>query len=102
MSQPGRDSDGGAISLLAGIGVGLLLGGIAALLLAPQSGEATRSQLKESADDALQKLRQSMEELRARVEEVAHTAREALPASGGTPAAREENPGPSAEGAPPA
>jgi hypothetical protein len=86
VSDQSRDSQDGAISLLAGIGVGLLLGGIAALLLAPQSGEATRAQIKESADDALGKLRQSMEDLRVKVEEVASTTREAVANRMGTPA----------------
>jgi gas vesicle protein len=58
----------GIISLLAGVGVGLVLGGMAALLLAPQSGEQTRAQIRESADDAVGRLRQSMEELRVKMD----------------------------------
>ena len=78
MSNEGREGQDGLISLLAGIGVGVLLGGALALLLAPQSGEQTRAQLKESADDALGRLQRSMEDLRVKVEEVATNAREAI------------------------
>ena len=74
----GRDGSDGVISLLAGIGVGILVGGAVALLLAPQAGEQTRAQLRESADDALGRLRESMEELRGKVEELSTTTREAI------------------------
>jgi len=78
VSNEGRDGQDGLISLLAGIGVGVLLGGAVALLLAPQSGEQTRLQLRESADDALGRLQKSMEDLRVKVEEVASSAKEAI------------------------
>jgi len=68
----------GLVSLLAGIGVGVIIGGMAALLLAPQSGQQTREQLRGSADDALGKLRDSMDDLRVKVEELAGNAREQL------------------------
>ena len=95
----GRDRDG-VISLLAGVGVGLILGGMAALLLAPQAGEQTRAQIRESADDALGKLRQSMEELRGKVEDVANTiASRTGGAAAGSPG---EAAGPTDESPPPA
>ena len=75
MSEDRGDSQAGLIALLAGIGVGVLLGGAVALLTAPQAGEQTRAQLRESADDALGRLRTSMDELKAKVDELAHTAR---------------------------
>lgn len=77
MSTEDRDSSG-LVSLLAGIGVGVIIGGVTALLLAPQSGLQTRTQIRESADDALNRLRDSMDDLKHRVEEVAQTAREAV------------------------
>jgi gas vesicle protein len=64
------------VSLLAGIGVGVLVGGAVALLLAPQSGQQTRAQIRESADDALHKLRDSMDDLKTKVEDLATQARE--------------------------
>ena len=74
----GRDSNDGVISLLAGIGVGILVGGAVALLLAPQAGQQTRAQIRESADDALGRLRESMDELRVRVEDLGNATREAI------------------------
>jgi gas vesicle protein len=80
----GRDGNDGVISLLAGIGVGILVGGAVALLLAPQAGQQTRTQLRESADDALGRLRTSMDDLRVKVEELGHTTREAISRRGGS------------------
>lgn len=77
-SNPGQDSSDAIISLLAGIGVGVLVGAAVALLLAPQAGEQTRAQLRESADDALGRLRDSMDDLRHRVDEIASSARGSL------------------------
>jgi len=76
--REGGDAQDGVISLLAGIGVGILLGGVVALLIAPQTGEQTRAQIRESADDALGRLRESMEELRVKVEDLASTTRDAI------------------------
>ncbi|MBM3459415.1 MAG: YtxH domain-containing protein [Armatimonadetes bacterium] len=83
--QPLPAADGGAaarpdesdslIELLAGVAVGILLGGLGALLLAPQSGRETRHQLRESTDDTLERLRTAMEELKERVEELASSHR---------------------------
>jgi gas vesicle protein len=72
------DDHSGLVSLLAGIGVGVLVGGAVALLLAPQSGQQTRAQIRESADDALHKLRDSMDDLRTKVEDLASHARESV------------------------
>lgn len=77
MTTEDHDSSG-LVSLLAGIGVGVIIGGVTALLLAPQSGLQTRAQIRESADDALNRLRDSMDDLKHRVEEVAQTARESV------------------------
>ena len=86
MSTEDRD-ESGLVSLLAGIGVGVIIGGVAALLLAPQSGIQTRAQIRETADDALNRLRDSMDDLKHRVEEVAQSAKEAVSrrGQGGSP-----------------
>lgn len=76
MTTQDGDEQSGLVSLLAGIGVGVLVGGAVALLVAPQSGQQTRAQIKESADDALHKLRDSMDDLREKVEDLAAQARE--------------------------
>lgn len=86
MSGQNRDSENSVLSLLVGVGVGVVLGGATALLLAPQSGSLTRLQLRESADDALGKLRESMDDLRTKVEEVATSAKEAVAARRESPA----------------
>jgi gas vesicle protein len=74
-----EDRDNSAlVSLLAGIGVGVIVGGAIALLLAPQSGEETRAQIKSTADDTLVRLRESMDDLKTRVDEVAQSAKSAI------------------------
>ncbi len=78
MSTEGRDNQDGLVSLLVGLGVGVLLGGVTALLLAPQEGTQTRAQLRHGVDDTLGKLRDSMDDLRAKVEEATSSAREAV------------------------
>ena len=39
------------VSVLAGIGIGVLVGAVAGLMLAPKSGEQTREDLGQSLDD---------------------------------------------------
>jgi gas vesicle protein len=74
------DSDNIFGSFLAGILIGGLVGAAAALLLAPQSGEETRAQIKEKSieirdragttlEDAKSKASQSVEYTRSRVDE---------------------------------
>src|SRR4029079_1223059 len=58
------------LSLLAGVGIGALVGAAAALLLAPQSGEVTRTQIRDTADDLLVKLRDTVEDMRGKVDEM--------------------------------
>jgi gas vesicle protein len=67
-----RESQDGIISLFAGVGVGVIVGAAVALLLAPQAGEQTRAQIRDSAEDAMSRLRTSMDDLKTRVEELAH------------------------------
>ena len=58
------------LNLLAGVGIGALVGAAAALLLAPQSGHETRTQIRGTADDVLVKLRDTVEEMRGKVDEM--------------------------------
>ena len=50
MSDNGDDRNV-ALNFLAGMGVGALIGAVAALLLAPQSGRETRDGIKSAAED---------------------------------------------------
>jgi len=58
------------LNLLAGIGIGALVGAAAALLLAPQSGEDTRTQIRGTADELLVKVRDTVEDMRGKVDEI--------------------------------
>jgi len=84
-----RDSDFGAF--LAGFFIGGMIGAAVALLLAPQSGEDTRTLIREksielkdkateTADEALQRAEKTLEEARTRAEtayqEAMHRAEE--------------------------
>src|SRR5215212_2120944 len=66
----GEDRNDTLLSLLAGVGIGALVGAAAALLLAPQSGEETRTQIRGTADDVLMKLRDTVEDMRGKVDEM--------------------------------
>lgn len=68
MSQEDRGDT--LLGLLAGVGVGALVGAAAALLLAPQSGHETRTQIRGTADDLLVKMRDAVEEMRGKVDEM--------------------------------
>lgn len=78
MSDQQRDQQDGMVSLLVGLGVGFLLGGVTALLLAPQPGSQTRAQLRETMDDRVTHLKDSVDDLRHKLDEVAQSARQAV------------------------
>jgi gas vesicle protein len=70
------------LGLLAGIAVGVLVGAAAALLTAPQSGQETRLQIRESAEDALSGIRTSIDDLRTKLDEVRSAVRRRGPEGG--------------------
>lgn len=52
-----NDEDRGVlVSVLAGIGIGVLVGAVAGLLLAPKSGQETRDELSKSLTDLSDKV----------------------------------------------
>ena len=50
------DERGVLVSVLAGIGIGVLVGAVAGLLLAPKSGQETRDDLSRSMTDLSDKI----------------------------------------------
>jgi gas vesicle protein len=62
-------------AFLLGFIVGGLTGAVASLLLAPQSGESTRSLLKEKAIELGDQVNVSVDEARSRAEEITADAR---------------------------
>jgi len=74
----GDSSRDGVLVLLAGIGLGAIIGALAALLLAPQSGSQTRTQIRSTADDVLGKLRDSVDDLRSKVDEMVASTKQAM------------------------
>lgn len=77
MSDQDRSYEGLA-SLLAGIGVGAVIGAVTALLLAPQSGAETRSYIGDTTHDLLGKMRDTMEEVRVKLDQVVQNTRQTL------------------------
>ena len=52
----GDEDRGVLVSVLAGIGIGVLVGAVAGLLLAPKSGQETRDELSKSLNDLSDKV----------------------------------------------
>ncbi len=68
-----RDSDIGAF--LAGFVVGGLVGAVAALLLAPQSGEETRTLIRDKSIELKSQVEETAADARAKAERIAHDAK---------------------------
>jgi gas vesicle protein len=79
----------GLASLLAGIGVGAVIGAVTALLLAPHSGAETRSHIGDTTHDLLGKMRDTMDEVRTKLDQVVQQTRQALGRMEGAPGAAE-------------
>ncbi|HLJ67309.1 MAG TPA: YtxH domain-containing protein, partial [Chloroflexota bacterium] len=52
----GEEDRGVLVSVLAGIGIGVLVGAVAGLLLAPKSGQETRDELTKQLNDLSDKV----------------------------------------------
>lgn len=69
-----RDSDFGAF--ISGFVIGGLVGAAVSLLLAPQSGEETRTMIRERGIELKEQVEQTAMETRAKAEKLAQEARE--------------------------
>ena len=67
----------GIADLASGIVAGLTVGFVTALLLAPQEGDETRSQLEDGVDTAIQKPKHMADDLQARVHRAIEEGRQA-------------------------
>lgn len=67
-----------ALNFLAGLGVGALVGAVAALLLAPKSGSETRQDIKSAAEDLKEKADKAMHELSESSEELVQKSKDIL------------------------
>jgi gas vesicle protein len=100
------DNDNAFGSFLAGVLIGGLVGAAAALLFAPQSGEETRTQIRDKSieirdraevtlDGAKVKMNESVESARTRVDELSQQVKQKMtPAASEVPLAQEVPPEP--------
>lgn len=77
MSNNGDDRNV-ALNFLAGLGVGALVGAVAALLLAPKSGSETREDIRAAAEDLKDKADKAMQDLSESSEELVKKSKEIL------------------------
>jgi gas vesicle protein len=77
MSENGEDRNV-ALNFLAGMGVGALIGAVAALLLAPKSGTETRDDIKCAAEDLKTKADKVMHDLSESSDELVKKSKEIL------------------------
>lgn len=75
------ENHGSDNSFLLGFLAGAALGAIAAILYAPKSGEETRGQLKDLADQQKQNLSNQWENTKGKASEAVNAAREKLDAA---------------------
>ena len=57
-------------SFVGGLVLGTIIGGVAAILKAPRSGEDTRRMIKDKSREAQDEIRQSVDDARARAEQM--------------------------------
>lgn len=74
----GSDDRNVALNFLAGLGVGALVGAVAALLLAPQSGKDTREDIRAATDDLRVKADKVISDLSISSDELVKKSKEIL------------------------
>ena len=65
-----RDDSSVVLGVAAGLIVGVAIGGVLGLLFAPKSGEELRSDIKDRADEAIDRLNDASSELATRAKEL--------------------------------
>ena len=69
--------------MLAGIGVGAIVGAAVALMLAPKSGEETREDLKKTAEELKTKTEKMMSDLSASADDLVKKSKEVIDSTKG-------------------
>ena len=74
-----NDNDRGVLlSILAGIGIGVLVGAVAGLLLAPKSGAESREDITKAVGDLTDKISQVGQQVSTRVKQAMETGKQAV------------------------
>jgi len=73
-----QDSGAAWTAAAAGIVIGVAIGGVLGILFAPRSGEETRHELKDKAEQALDELREAAGELSERARDLAAKTKDNL------------------------
>jgi gas vesicle protein len=76
MTMQNQDERSGVLYLLAGIGLGVLIGAVIGLLFAPKSGEEMRSDLSQRLHDLSEKVRELSQQVYERGGETVRNLRE--------------------------
>jgi gas vesicle protein len=76
MTMRNHDERSGVLYLLAGIGLGVLIGAVLGLLFAPKSGEELRSDLSQRLHDLSEKVRELSQQIYERGGETVRNLRE--------------------------
>ncbi len=66
------------LSILAGIGIGVLVGAVAGLLLAPKAGAESREDISKAVGDLTDKVSQLGQQVSTRVKQAVETGKQAV------------------------
>ncbi|MCL5283946.1 MAG: YtxH domain-containing protein [Armatimonadetes bacterium] len=74
-----NDNDQSAlVSILAGIGIGVLVGAMAGLLLAPKAGSESREDISKAVSDLTDKISQLGQQVSTRLKQAVDTGKQAV------------------------
>ena len=69
------------LNLLAGIGIGAILGAVTAIMLAPKPGEETREDIRKTADELKTKAEKLVSDISASTDELVDKSKEMIEAA---------------------